>query len=1060
MSRFGDDISHLSLDSAPGDPGFAEEYVGVSLPPSKVDEWKRRIGTDPILRRGPYHAHGLLAAQRFVAERFACQSLLENHDSIVVDVGGAPHRTFEVLGERGRYMMPQVVIGDRTRLAKAPDGSHQYICHHTFSECTCHFGEKHSFLFTHSAYYIEPQVLWERLNSPDVVDAIIVEHEFDDMYGGFYNEANWAIRRDVVTMTVKGDATPYCHVLPPWQVGWMGPRGEAFEAEVLRTLDNVTYVKRIVPVIRAFSASPLRPLTWDEVVADPSRSGPVQFSDASRHAVADNARFTQVTFDVHHIRKFGPVLYTDFFIRGDKVSLTVPVNAVAEVATHVMNRPRTAELYNETSYVFKTRWGKTRIPPGERAQVFSAAIALGFVVNIANEMDLTYTMTERFSWAMRVHSTLLQFGKIVVRSWVWLLCAFLTWLVAFVMFESLDHNVRQEWIGAVVFSTLSLLCFCCCVIAFRTRRELDRVQEAGWLSSYSNDDSPSLPLLGQNYAFSNTRFLPGTRYIKPPAEVGETDGRCELGATRERVFEDQRAILSGVVLDGALPNVLHTTQEAEHSAVTNRVLAHRENPEPLALAVYLDGFETTPFFMVRRGLDTSFEYFKMWLNKLKKSYPAVYVAKIEEAWRRNQGVVALATGTKAFLKTEKSAATVGVDHNKRTKPRLIQPPEDVDKAVTGPVVWQLYEHVREAWNGVRCSVMYCSGYTSRRIGEVVDKFVYEHGEANILGYSADMAAYDSTLSLQLQEAAFDWYVKLGMPVWMKSWLTRIHSRGQTPNGVLYMPTRQYTFETNEQAMELVRQYQRNKMKILSMPKLVERDGQQSWVVSVEDFQMTSGRMDTNLTDTVCLVASIECILSVRDIPHATFVCGDDAFILIPKGFERHIEDVEALQRRIGLRPEGVLTDDRSRWEFCSKLFWWGTDPETGETGTVLGSKPFRGIARMGVNTTLPGAANAAQAALSVRVDSGHVPFLGPMADRTYELCREKRIRPTGRAEWTAIRSDKRHDCDPRNYLITQQRYGLGKENEEDFVKHLSTLDAVPVVVSWLPAIDAVRVDEA
>lgn len=115
---------------------------------------------------------------------------------------------------------------------------------------------------------------------------------------------------------------------------------------------------------------------------------------------------------------------------------------------------------------------------------------------------------------------------------------------------------------------------------------------------------------------------------------------------------------------------------------------------------------------------------------------------------------------------------------------------------------------------------------------------------------------------------------------------------------------------------------------------------------------------------------------------------------------------------------------------------------------------------MGVNTTLPGAANAAQAALSVRVESGHVPFLGPFADRTMELCRERRVRPTGRVEWAAMRGDRRYACSVQNYIITQERYGLGRANEDEFKTRLSELDSVPIVVQWMPLVDAITVDEA
>lgn len=116
---------------------------------------------------------------------------------------------------------------------------------------------------------------------------------------------------------------------------------------------------------------------------------------------------------------------------------------------------------------------------------------------------------------------------------------------------------------------------------------------------------------------------------------------------------------------------------------------------------------------------------------------------------------------------------------------------------------------------------------------------------------------------------------------------------------------------------------------------------------------------------------------------------------------------------------------------------------------------------MGVNTTLPGAQNAAAAALSVRIDAGHVPFLSVFADRTYELCRESRVKPTGRPEWSSFRPEQhRWGVSNRNYLITAERYGLGLEAEQELQRLLGTLDGVPIVLSWEPAQNAIRVDEA
>jgi hypothetical protein len=991
----------------------------------------------------------MLAGQRYVAEKEACAELMKNVGTVVVDVGGAPHRTYEHLGARGRYLMPSIVAGDSTRRGRAPLETAEHICLHRFEECTCYDGEDHVFLFTHSAYYIDPMQLWVKLSDGRCKDALAVEHHFSDMFGGFYDEAHWSIQRDTVNMTVAGNKTPYVHSLPPWQCGWVGGGGEVIEAEVLFSLDDTTWCVRLHP---GKGATPLRrELIWGEVETDISKSGPVQFSSAARNAMQDNARFTEITFDVTRVHKFGPVLYSDFLFRGETVTLTVPVNGVSQVANHVLGRARTPELFSEVYYVMKNRWGKSRIPPVLLARTLTAVVAIGFVCNLHNEVDSTHTMITRFTWLMNAHKLLTQFTPIGVRWWLWLPLIFLFTMISAIAATWLEDEPWEKAI-TVIGAFCALLLLCCCgrglLVAVQVWR---RWYESGWVQSYSDPDGPRVPLLGNNFALQRNLPLPGARFTKPANQ--DITGRLSLEATRERLSEPDRCRVSGIVCDGALPNALATTQEAELSAVTNRVLATRENPTEEALKE-LDGVLTRPEFGgIRVGVDTSFVYFSKWTEKLKKSYPMQYIELMIDAWKTNQGVEAIPEATSGFLKIEKAAATVGVDHAKSTKPRLVQPPKDVDKAITGPIIWQLWDKIRGAWDGIQCQVMYCSGYSCSEIGYRVDKFIGEHGAVS--AWSVDMASYDSTLCLPIQQRAFRWYNLLGVPKWLNSWFMRIRTRGTTPNGVKYMPIREYSFSDEKEANELAALYRKHKFKVWG-PTVNKNTAQ--YDVKVEDFQMASGRADTNLTDTVILVMAI--LVKMPKIPYLLLACGDDGCLFLRDSDVWIIAEIQKYLLSLGMKPEGVVSNKRSDWEFCSKLFWHAEDPETGVTKTVLGSKPFRGITRMGINTTLPGAANAAASALSVRIDSGHVPFLGPFADRTYELCKERKIRPSGKAEWSAIKGDRRYNPSPLNYVITQERYNLGSEHEDEFKTQLLTLNSVPVVLHYLPVLDAVKRDEA
>jgi len=1048
------DVESLGQDST--ESGVLTEWVGCTMSPAKAEHWERVVGTKPSGPRGHYHPHALLAAQRYVCEKFACRQLLANEGAIVVDVGAAPCRTYVHLQDRGRYLMPQLHPGDGSRRGRVPPLAMPHVCPHTFEECTCYALVKRAYLFTHSAYYIDPLALWQTLNDDNVLDALVVEHVFDDVFGGFYSEASWHVEKDTVTMTVSGNGAPYRHKLPAWQMGWRGENGEAFEYEVLKVLDDVTRVIRLVPV-QTVAPSAER-LTWDEVTANPQRSGPVQFSQASRNAIADDARFTQVTFDVEKVWKFGPVLYTDVIFKGHEVSITIPVNGVAMVAAHCVNRERTPELYTEVTFVLKQRWGRARIPPAKYAQTIAATIALGFVCNLANEIDLTHTILHRFSWRMKLHSTLLRFGDGVVRKWYWLIPFVLLWTTAMVLSETFDKDTTQRVVIFLMFLVLTASCSACCFGCVRVARYVQVYRQANWVSSITDPDGPRAPLLGQGFQISRGLTIPGSRFVKPSPQIPYEQGDVSVGATRERVFEPNRSIISGIVTDGAIPTVLHATQEAELCAVTNRILQPRENPAPEALEKYERVFWQRPEFTnVKRGIDTSYGFFRKWLKKLGETYPATYVRNMEETWKQNQGVQAEPVPTKGFPKIEKSAAAVVVDEAKATKTRLVQPPEDVDKAMTGPTIWQLYEHVKDAWDGVKCGVMYCSGYSTARIGAAVDKFEEEHQQSGVVAWSVDMGGYDATLGLQLQTPVFGWYVFLGMVKWMISWIMRIRSRGRTPNAVTYFPRRVYQFKTEKEALVVAEEYRKYKLKCYGPRKSKDIAGDDVWIVEVEDFQMTSGRMDTNLTDTVALVAAI--LSGLPQVPFLLLACGDDGFLMLRKSDEPLIQELVVHLRALGLKPEGVVSSNRAQWEFCSKLFWYGVDPSSGKEQTVLGSKPFRGISRMGMNTTLPGAANAAQAALSVRKDAGHVPFLAPFADRTHQLCKEHKLRPTGKAEWSSMHADRRYNCSVKNYVLCQERYGLGKEQEDEFIERLSCLNSIPVVLQWLPLVDAVRVDQ-
>lgn len=1029
----------------------------MTMSPVKAARWAKITGHEPYSsERGHYHAHPLLAAQRFVAERFACEELLKNDGAVVVDVGAAPHRSWRWLGDRGWFMMPNAVPGDASRISRVPPGARGRVCHHRFEECTC-IGGPAALLFVHSAYYIEPMTLWRKLNDDSVVDCIVVEHTFEDMAGGFYDEAEWHLDGKLVHMSVKGEGqTPYVHRLQPWLSGWRGEGGEAFHAEVLAVWDDVTRVVRITSVVD------MRPrnetLRWGEVSASDNLSGPVQFSEGTRMSNADNAKLGLLTLDLDRVYKMGPLLYTTSVINGVETKLVVPVNGVATAAMHIAMRERTPAAFQELLHITKNRYARSRIPSHTLGKVVSAVATLAFIIDLDDEMSLLNTVVMRHGWRLSVHSKLLGFGTVVRRVWPWaVLCSVLS-LAFVVLLDVFDDHTTVDIVTTLVVLTALILGLLVVWYIVPMATTWSKWREQAWSSAVADAEAPRAPLLGNGFHITKQLPIPGSRHVRPPS--AEVVGTIALGPSREAPVPKPGTLVSGVVLDGAMPTALHPSQDAEVSAVTNRVLLPRDNPTPDALlALQRHAFDDAHVPPGR--VDYGLEAFRSWLASLSKKYPKAYVDNMEKLWHLHKGTVAVVQATKSFLKIEKSASTVKVDQAKAVKPRLIQPPSDESKAVLGPPVSQLQRMYVEHWDGRGHPVMYCSGYTNSEVGARVDDFIAKcGGEGNVVAWSMDMESYDTTLSLPVQLTAFKKYMKSGLTKESVSWLLATRPRGSTPNGVVYAPRRVWEFmpSETEQMDALVKLHFKYDFKVYK----VEFDEEAGvWRVETEDFQMVSGRPDTNLTDSVILVETVTTVIDAHKVDYLLLVCGDDGFLMLHRDNVALFDEVRSFARSLGLKPTGSVSTKRSDWEFCSRLFFFGVNPKTNTEQTVLGPKPFRGMARMGTNTTLPGAQNAAAAALSVRVDAGHVPFLASFADRTYQLCAESRVKPTGRPEWSSFRPEQhRWGVSKRNYLITQERYGLGEEAEKELQGLLGNLDGVPIVLSWGPALDAIRVDEA
>jgi len=762
-----------------------------------------------------------------------------------------------------------------------------------------------------------------------------------------------------------------------------------------------------------------------------------------------------IDLDIHHVEKVGPGLYSTGLLRGELRSITVPATMVSTLALAAVNRKRDAELVQELSYKAKNMYAKSRMPRQLIPLAVATSVAIALVANLEDEVDLLHTVSRKFGWMFQVHTTAVALGELAYRTWLPILLVFVATVTGLSLAEVFDEDTTQRlWIagaggGGVLIALATLLC---CTGMVRVVREW---RAAYWRAALTDPDTPSAPLLGHGTPVPGP--LPPTRYVRDPIPDHELSGRVELKESQRKPLVERPALLpSGIIVDGLVPVVPASDQASELSAVTNRVLSPKDNAEPKAIDDFRRALDQPIFRDLAVKVDSSMNAVHRWIKGLRGRFTAVYISNMEETAKELYGEAATSVKTKSFLKVEKSAP-LDVEGGKAVKPRLIQPPPDIDKVMLGPVVSQMLRRSVSMFDGVKTSVVYGAVHTSDYIGARVDAFVDSvGGEEEVVGCNVDMAGYDSTLSLDLQEPLIEEvYGKIfGLPAWLITWFYRVKPSGTTPHGVSYTPLRSYgPYTMLSEAKRLAKRYERHGLK--ATVKEQGLDGSKVYFVEVEDFQMTSGRPDTNLTDTLVLVATFVALLKV---PYLLLVCGDDGFLLLRKQDAEVFNEIMDFQRKLGLKPEGKVCQGRWEWEFCSRLFFYGIRSD-GRSQTVLGPKPFRHMARMGWNTTLPGSMNAAAAALSVCVDAAHVPFLRVFAQRTKELCTKAKLKPSGRRDFEdGMRASSPFGVDPRNYVLTEARYSLGYENELALSVLLSKLRTVPTTLQWLPALEGHRVD--
>jgi hypothetical protein len=757
--------------------------------------------------------------------------------------------------------------------------------------------------------------------------------------------------------------------------------------------------------------------SWSEQLVDPKYKGPIMvpgYDKTTKQGLSANGH---MAISVDHVYGYGSTLFA--VTRMGTVS--IPRGAVYSAAMSVVGQPRTPATMKDIVYNMQNALKSSRLNEIEKLRALTIGSAFAFMCNVQNEVDVMNTVTGRFEWLTKLHAGLVGLTPIKL----WTLWSVVYFSIVFLVFNAIviaEVPVQHHVVG------LSMLGIWFLVVSLRlcvwgvARYRQTRAAETWSIGLYNGRkarhlDALTAPLL-------QTRFPLIDEFVPPIIDVERGDLSYEVPDPTRRALEarppdDLRA--GGIVFANAVPQAAHDCIAAERSGITNRVLVGGTIVDQQLLEIYRSGLDAASISLKKLygKLNVTRNDFNEWMNSDKWS--ASIKEKFLKYYAKCKDKTPYDTWHRLFAKVEKNK-TMTLEGIIPMKPRMISGPFDGVKVMIGPYISRIYSMIRDLWDGrpiegTGGAILYCSGMTPDAIGsKVYDWVVANGGFDNVMGLSIDFEVYDSTLQNELLNDR-KMYLEIGMPEKAFEWLKRSKSGGTTKHG--------------------------GHVK-MAKKMVVQEDG----TMKEEEVEiLCSGEMDTNTIGTVVNAKSVTTFLDPTTI-FLMLVCGDDNFILMPKRcYSAAMQSrLESGLKGLGLRPTFIVSANFWDWEFCSRLFWFATDRQSGAKTMVLGPKPMRWLHRMGWNLTLPGALNFRGAMISSQHDVKHIPLLREYALAGLRLTRG--LKATGKEHSEIKHVSKAFDFAEENWIILRERYGLSEVHEQEFADLLSTIESLPSVVEW------------
>jgi len=1010
--------------------GMEENFV---FSPHKPDVQEGVHWTDagmvPVWRPdAKRHPHALIGAGRSLAEHRISELISRLGDSEgrplrVYDVGSNAERFRTSVGIYARdkiaelwHGIPVLQFGDAERLINARKRYPHCTC--LFEQCT-HRDGFDVFVFQHSLYYFTPQTLLDLLPVGSVALASL--HHIFDAAGSILGQLTYFIDDEgLVDAVAAGNPHHYRHADVAWlKLGYWtdGNRTLAWSHDSEHFGTHV-YTFHVLPTGLAQHPAP-------------TRLGELGYGDLPEDYAA---RLNNTIANSNELRAIGPAQTAGAVARhvpvrrltlkmglalayqdGGRI-IAFPTDLVGVLASHAAMVPRTPTLERSLAEIAKRYLRKGHFPPSRIDLVVAPAVAAALVSRVEEETATIGRLHALYEPIFHEHA-LVMAGRGVYR-WRWYHWFSPTfWWVTCrdtVTCDYVDGHHTDEADGFdlnnplgptpggaptnPVHSALSAVA----AGAARVASVLDRTTTP----STSSSDADAFDRL-RSAGFAATLNTPvqrdasvdfGPRYEPKasPTLAQDSDSSVTMGVDHLRPPPEPRIVQALLAFSGLVPTTVENNAEALVRGFRAR-LGMAVPPEREGvwrnLSERLKDKESVLYRLwdVERIELTEADW-QAWLSKFPEKERVKFVSARAEMGTRDL-VMGDLTGS-AMIKVEKSGMCTP-DGPPKLDERLVLSYKPIRQVATGPYNWLLAKAHRRAFGP-----------------DVMDNAAYwangENAEASVFGQWFDSA---------------------------------VASFGDVPFHIYVGDQRRFEAHRKEGAfrfaLEVAFHAVKNRKYQFAMrnPWLVGR-AQRFEVAYKAKYVLGSGGTETSIDSMERNLAGLVWTFGEPRWGRTIFFFnGDDWVVMTETGYSR-----AAIQERMldcGFETDAEVARDFTEIEFCQTLPY----PVDGRTvwgpkiGRVLGRLPYA------ISTAKE---DPAGVALGMRAATSHIPFLRAYMQRVYALS------PNAVPIRYEHHVSSVHAYAPGEdtYAFVFARYGLSRQDEDDFKALLLTATRHDVVLPW------------